>query len=278
MSLSEYIQDVHEATFEQAVLLRSHELPVVVDFWAPWCSPCKILGPVLERFAIEGGGSFLLAKVNVDDNPNLAIRYGLQRIPAVKAFRNGEVASEFVGAQPESVVRRFLEELAPSEALLAVQDARSLLSTRHWFEAEKAFREVYETDETNAEAALGLVKSLLMLGRGLEAKKILADFPAGNAWVDAERLKPLADLLSEVERNDLEEDTDPLDAILHQAARLIQLDNLPAAMDGLLDILREDKGFRDGLPKDALLALFALLGDEDPLTRRYRDELASILF
>jgi putative thioredoxin len=96
--------------------------------------------------------------------------------------------------------------------------------------------------------------------------------------VDAERLKSLAQLLSEVETVNSSDDLDPKEASLHQVARLIQRDNLPAAMDGLLDILREDKGYRDGLPKDALLGLFSLLGDEDPLTRRYRDELASILF
>jgi putative thioredoxin len=269
---------VDETTFEAEVLSRSHEVPVVVDFWAPWCAPCRVLGPVLERLAIEAGGAFRLAKVNVDESPNLAIRYGVQGIPAVKAFRNGEVRAGFVGARPEPIVRRFIQELAPGAAVQAVEEGTSLLATRHWPEAESAFRGVLAEDESNAAAALGLVESLLMQGRGLEALEILKDFPAGNEWAKAERLKPLAELLAEVEADGPHPEDDPLAAEFYQAARLIARGNLPAAMDGLVGILRQDKGYRKGLPKQILLALFALLGDEDALTRAYREELASVLF
>jgi putative thioredoxin len=278
MSLSQYIQDVEEATFESQVILKSHEVPVVVDFWASWCGPCLILSPILERLAIEAGGSFVLAKLDVDRSPNLAIRYGVQGIPAVKAFRNGELVAQFVGAQPESMVRRFIEALAPSDEQRAVEQARSLLATRHYEQAEAAFREVYAADEANSDAALGLVQTLLMQGEGREAVDILQAFPAGTAWAMAERLKPLAVLLAEMETVGSEGNGDPMEALLHQSARLLARGNLPAAMDGLLDVLRQDKGYRKGLPKQALLALFALLGDEDPITRKYRDELASVLF
>jgi putative thioredoxin len=278
VTLSEHILDVTETTFESEVVLRSHEKPVVVDFWAAWCGPCKILGPILERLAIESGGDFRLAKVDVDNNPNLAIRYGVQGIPAVKAFLNGRVEAEFVGAQPEPVVRRFIQQLAPSEAEKAVQEAKSLLATRHWEEAEEEFRKVLDRDEVNAAAALGLVKSLLMQGRGAEPLDIIQHFPAGTEWAEAERLRPLAKLLAEVEEDGPYPNNDPLASRFYQAARLIARGNLPAAMDGLLDILREDKGYRGGLPKDILLAIFALLGDEDSQTRQYRDELASVLF
>jgi putative thioredoxin len=237
-----------------------------------------MLSPILERLAIEAGGDFVLARVNVDENPNLSIRFGVHGIPAVKAFRNGELAAQFHGAQPERTVRRFLQQLIPSEAEQAVQQAHSLLATRHYPEAEAAYREVLDQEETNSEAALGLVESLLIQGKGAEARAILANFPAGTASVKAERYVPLATLLSEAESAEPGQDQTPMDASLHQAARLIGLGNLPAAMDGLLDVLRQDKTYRGGLPKQVMLALFSLLGEQDPLTRKYRDELASILF
>jgi len=276
--LSEHILDVDESTFEPEVIQRSYEVPVVVDFWAAWCGPCRVLGPILERLAIEAGGTFRLAKVDVDANPRLAIRFGVQGIPAVRAFRQGEVTAEFAGAQPENAVRRFLERIAPNEAAQAVESAASLLATRHWEEAEAAFRSVLDREEGNARAALGLTQALLMLGRGVEAREILDHFPPGQEWVAAERLRPLADLLAGLKDGDSDALDDPLAAQLHQAARLIARGNLPAAMDGLLDILRQDKTYRKGLPKDLMLALFTLLGEGDPLTREYRDELASVLF
>jgi putative thioredoxin len=278
MGLDEYMLDVDEMTFENEVLLRSHDVPVVVDFWAPWCGPCKILGPLMERIAIEAGGGFILAKVNIDENPNLAIRYGVQGIPAVKAFLNGQVSTEFVGAQPESMVRRFIENLIPDEAAAAVEQAQSLLVAHQWAEAEDAFREIYAQDEDNAPAALGLLKSLLMSGQGQEAVQLLDSFPRGNEWVFAEQLMPLAKLVAEVQDNGPYPQADPLAAEFYQAARLILRGNLAAAMDGFLDILRQDKRYRDGEPKDVMLGIFAILGDEDSLTRDYREELASILF
>lgn len=278
MALSENILDVNEATFEQDILMNSHQVPVVVDFWAPWCGPCRMLGPILERLAIEGGGSFVLAKLNVDENPSLSIRYGVQGIPAVKAFRNGEVVSQFVGAQPEPQVRRFIEELAPSPEQEAVAEALSLLGTRHYADAETAFRSVLEEDDGNGPAALGLVQSLLMQGKGHEALEHIEHFPASTEWATAEKLFPLAELLVEASECDQVEHEDPLEAQLHHAASLIGKGNLPAAMDGILGVLRDDKRYREGLPKDVMLALFAMLGEQDPLAREYRDELASILF
>jgi putative thioredoxin len=228
--------------------------------------------------AIEAGGSFLLAKINVDENPNLSIRYGVQGIPVVKGFVEGEVKSQFVGAQPEQIVKRFISELAPSEAEHAVEKGKSLLITRHWQEAEKAFREITDEDETNAAAALGLVESLIMQGKGSEALAITENFPAGTEWATVERLKPLAKLMAQVEDNGPYPEDDVLEAEFFQAARMLVRGNIPAGMDGLLDILRQDKKYRNGEPKDVLLAIFELLGQDDPMTREYREELASVLF
>jgi putative thioredoxin len=275
---SEHILDVDESTFEAEVLLRSHEIPVVVDFWATWCGPCRTLSPLLERLTVEAGGAFRLAKVDVDANQNLAARYGVRGIPAVKGFRGGGVVAEFAGAQPEGLVRRFLQNLAPSAESVALERARSLLATRHWPEAEQAYRLLLEEEEGSPAAALGLLKCLLMLGRGAEAEAVLRRFPSGAEWAEAERLRPLAQALALAESASTSLPDDPLEAAYLRAASLIGRGNLPAAMDGLIDVLRQDKLYRKGATRQALLGLFILLGDEDPLTRQYRDELASILF
>jgi len=277
--VSEFIVEVNESGFEADVVLRSYQLPVVADFWAPWCGPCRVLGPLLERLAVEAGGSFLLAKVNIDNSPNLAVRFGVQGIPAVIAFHGGEISSRFTGSQPEAVVRKFLDTIAPREEDRKLHEARGWLTAHQWQEAERVFRELYSQDQERSEAAMGLVRSLLMQGEYPEADQILQEFPAGKEWQDAQRLAVLTGyVLSAAQYEDLEVGEEVLTVRYAQAARLISRGNYAAAMDGLLDILRENTTYRNGEPRKILLALFSLLGEEDPLTQQYREELASVLF
>ena len=251
---------------------------VVVDFWAPWCGPCRTLGPLLERLAAEGHGAFILAKVNTDENPRLSTEYGIQGIPAVKAFRDGKVVSEFVGAQPEAKVREFLRGVAPSPADRALAEAASLLATRRWADAAESFRRVLADRPQSSGATLGLVKALVAQGQGCEAVELLSEFPRSDESTAAEKLLPLASLLCEVETADPPLDDNELEAQYHQAARLIARGQWEAGMDGLLEVLRRDKRFRKGEARLALLGLFELLGDDDPVTHQYRSELASVLF
>jgi putative thioredoxin len=275
---SPFVVEVSESTFAETVLAQSSQVPVVVDFWAPWCAPCRTLGPLLERLAAEARGAFVLAKLNVDDSPQLSASYDVQGIPAVKAFRDGKVVDQFTGLLPEARVREFLKRVAPTAADRELARAQSLLATRHWAEAEGAFRSVLADEPDNALASLGSLKALLALGRGCEAGELLDDFPRGDTAPVAEKLAPLARLLCEVEGADAPLAETDLDALYYQSARLLARGQLEAGMDGLLDVLRQDKRYRKGEPRQVMVALFELLGDDDPTTREYRNELASVLF
>lgn len=271
------IVNVTEANFDYEVINYSQNTPVIVDFWAEWCVPCKMLDPILRKLAQERKADFRLAKVNVDENQGLAMRFNVRGIPAVKAFRDGGVVAEFSGVQPESKIRTFLNQIIPSPLDLNLDKANSLLKNEEWVESQDTFRKVLEERPGHPNALLGLAKTLLVQGRGSEARDILNTFPVSTEFNISKKLLPLANALVQFGKQNYD-DSDPLEATYNHALRLISLGNLPAAMDGILDVLRKDKNFRNGEAKLVILAVFEILGTNDPIARQYQSELATILF
>jgi putative thioredoxin len=260
--------------FDQTILQA--DKPVFVDFWAPWCGPCRMLGPVLEKLVKEGQGAWVLAKVNSDENPRLAMRFGIQGIPAVKAFRDGAVVAEFVGAQPEPAVRKFLQKVVSAGA--AADDPAGLLAAHRWAEAEAAYRRVLSRNGNQPAENLGLAKALLAQGKGQEAERALNAVDAGAEMAVVEKLRPLARYLVAARSVEDVMGAESLDAKFFRASRLVREGRLPAALDELLGVLRGDKHYRGGEAQKVMLGLFDLLGDADPLTREYRSKLAAVLF
>lgn len=246
--------DVDEAGFETEVVQRSATVPVVVDFWAPWCGPCRQLGPVLEKAANAREGDVVLAKVDTDENPQIANRFNIQGIPAVKAFRNGEVVAEFVGAQSPSQVEAFFDGLVPSETqqLLDAGDEQSL-------------RKVIEKEPANVEANFGLAQLHYRSGDTDAALERLRNV-AGNFGADG-----LAARI-ELERSNGEHPRIP-----EAFAKLDTGDH-----DGALDILLEELAAADGDHKErlrkAIVAVLDELGVEHPLARDARRRLAQALY
>ena len=275
---SDMIIEVNEANFEYEVMSFSQNLPVIVDFWATWCRPCRTLSPMLEKLVYEAQGAFRLAKVDVDSNPNLTMRFGVRSIPTVKAITQGEVVAEFVGEQPEYRIREFIRKIIPpSQNSLAQEKAESFLYMAEWEQAEETFRSVLEKEASNPACLLGLAKSLIPQDKIKEAYKILINFPASRPLAQAELLLPLCSAMLDFHDGNLINDTD-LDAMFSNAIRLVTRGNLEAAVDGLLDILRRDKHYQNDLARKCILGILEIMDDDKQETRTYRAELASVLF
>lgn len=259
---NELVYDVTEADFEAKVVQRSYQVPVVIDFWAEWCAPCRALGPMLERAVEARGGAVELARVDVDQAPQLAATFGVQGIPAVKAVVDGRLVDEFVGAQPPNVVEGFIDGLLPSQADVAAAEAANLDPVR----AEARYREILEGDPDNVPARVGLARLLLDRDEAAEAVETLR--PVEH---DPEAVEPLARARLALESAGAASD-------FGKAARRA-LDGQPdEALSELLAAVREGPGERRDRARELMLDVFRVLGDDHPLARRYRKDLTNALF
>lgn len=277
--------DVTESSFDQAVIETSRKVPVLVDFWAEWCAPCRALKPILEKLADDYGGRFVLAKVNSDQNPELAARYGVRGIPNVKAFVGGELVDEFSGALPEAMVRRFIDGLMPSEVDKLRQQAGEAKVAGRTEDALALLERAAELDPQNDAVRLDRAEILLDLNRVDEARGLLgaldtltreepraaqliarAAFAGGSA-------ESAASLESRVAAN-----PGDLAARLALAKACVQAKRYEAAMEHLLEIIRRDRDFEDDVGRKTMLQVFNLLGNEGDLVNKYRRLMATALY
>ena len=285
--MNEWTVDVSEQDFEQSVVQRSHEVPVVIDFWAPWCGPCRALGPTLEKLAEEQQGKFILAKINIDENPMLAQAFQIQSIPAVKAVRNGALAGEFLGAQPEPNVRRFIEQLMPSEAESLAQKAQRLEEAGKAQGAESLYRAALAKEANQPLALLGLARVLVQRGEENDAQTLLTripntvpEHPAAQQLLAQLRLKQTGASAGDEQkyRDRLAADQNDLDARFELSQVLAAVGRFEEALTELLTIVKKDRKFRDESARKAMLEIFEVIGARSDLAEHYRSELAKVLF
>lgn len=271
------IIEVNEETFDFQVIAYSREVPVIVDFWAEWSQPSRRMGEVLEQAARHHQGQFRLAKVNVDQNLRLARRYQVHTVPAQRVFESGRLIGQLSGAQPEARLLEFVHRMVPGPENLLLEKAASLLAGGEYQQVISVCEEVSKQGIRHPRAYLYQMKAHLHRGNPEEARRLLDRFPADPLYQKAERMGPLIDALQEIQDKNISRD-DPLEAVYTRALRLISLNNIPAALDGFLEVLRRDRQYRKGQVKEIVLGIFELLGDDHPVTREYRPQLAMILF
>jgi len=280
---SPWIVEVSMDNFQEAVVAASYDRPVVIDFWAPWCAPCRALAPLLEKLAVEKDGGFLLAKVNTDENQELAQAFHIEGIPAVFAIRNGQVADHFAGLLPEEKLREFIDGLGsatpaePTPLALAQK-----LETSDPKAAAEAYRGILATSPDETAARVGLARALLATpGKEAEVAPLLAGIEAGDFADEAKRLNTILQF-REVPHTDNDltsaKNATTAEGKLAQAKVLAARGDYTGAMDTLLAVADDDRALGRTVVRELMLKIFDVIGPRSPDADEYRRKLQNLLY
>ncbi len=262
--------------FEKDVIARSHEAPVLVDFWAEWCGPCKVLGPVLERLAQRSDGRWELAKLDTDKHPAVSARYGIRSIPNVKLFVDGQVVDEFVGALPERAVEEWLKKAVPSKYRARLEEARRLLLKDSADRASEVLHPIVAAEPENHQAAALLAQAIF--GSDPEqALRAVEPIGLGSEHYDvAEAVRTLVGAFSRIDGSPPPEDS--VRDTYVGAVAAARSGDFGAALDGFIEVVRRNRYYDDDGARKTCIAIFKLLGEDHPTTKRSRPLLSNALY
>jgi len=263
--------------FEKEVIRRSFEVPVLVDFWAAWCAPCKMLAPALERLAAQSTGKWVLAKVDTESFPDIAARYGIQSIPNVKLFVDGRVLAEFTGALPESAVQQWLEKNLPSKFQKDIDQAETLLRSGLLQEARNLLEPAIKAEPSNDKARV-LLALILLEENHKEALNLVEEIGLGSEQFEiVEAIRVFSGLMDKADEHEhlpaADVKAEYLEAILALKKR-----NFPLALEKFISVIRKDRYYDDDGSRKACIAIFKLLGEDHETTQQYRREFSSALY
>ena len=285
-SASSWIADIPESEFEKQVIEKSKEVPVVVDFWAPWCGPCRMLGPVLEKLVEERKGEVFLAKVNIDENQNIAMTFQVSSIPMVIAFRDGQAVDQFMGVMPEGQLRSFLDQLQPSKAEQLAKEAQELEESDP-VGAEELYRQALAEDVHLELAHVGLARVLAAQGKEEEAQQQLNEVAAvGEMGAEVEQMSAMLELKSLTEtmpdeaqiREQLSASPKNAELLYQLGCQLAVQKKYTEALDTLLSAGEVNPDLARTKIREAMVKIFHLIGDQSQQANEYRNRLAMLLF
>ncbi|MGM0593271.1 MAG: thioredoxin [Pseudomonadota bacterium] len=286
MNSETYTFDVTDENFQHAVLDNSAHVPVLVDFWAPWCGPCQSLMPLLEKLAGEYGGKFLLAKANIDEQQELAMQFGVRSVPTVKVFRHGQEQEQFTGALPESQLREVIERHIERESDRLLAEILQRFTDGQQQAALEQLRQLRQAEPENRRLLEQELEMLITMGELEEADSLLQSLPANIQQEEAIQVLQ-ADLTlkraisdapdSDTLRQRLQQNPDDSQARHQLALRLNEQGDVEGALEALLELLRRDRSYGDEAARKGMLMLFEQLGPDDERVARYRRQMFNIL-
>jgi putative thioredoxin len=278
--------EINESNFETEVVKRSHEMPVLVDFWADWCAPCQSLVPVLEKLDSDYQGQLRIAKINTDEQRNLAELNGIRSLPTLRLYRNGEVVEEVMGAQPEAVLRELIDAYVSRASDTILQEVQALISEGHTDAAKNRLEQGMHEDPANTHLPMALARLCMADGQIDRADELLEALPRDQRDSDdGKNLKLLLDFARVAAEAD---DVDSLSATLredpanvrawHQlGAHQIVSGDYGDALESFMELLKRDRNYGDNAARRGLIALFDLLGENDERVGKYRRRMANLL-